>query len=94
MPVIRLALPLSIFSPQQIGDGGKPRGIAVLQNAQTLSRLIHRCPRCLQLQCGSLPVDMRLAYFEPQMLLSLSYLCIDLLLCCALPRKLCALAYG
>jgi hypothetical protein len=89
MPVIGLALPLGILGPQQIGDGGKPRAIAVLQNAQTLRRLIHRGPRRLQLQCRGLPVNVRLAHFQPQMLLRGSYLRVDLLFA-ALSRASCA----
>ena len=68
MPVIELALPFGVLSPQQIGDSRKPSVLAVLQNAQTLRRLIHSGPRRFGLQCRSLPVDVSLAYFQAHML--------------------------
>src|SRR5208337_1842668 len=94
MPVIGLTLPFGVLSPQQIGDGRKSSTISVLQNAQAFRRLIQSGVRRFQLQCRSLPVNVRLAHFESQMLLRGGHMRIDLLLCCALPRQLCALAYG
>ena len=92
MPVIGLALPLGVLCPQQIRDSGEPRAIAVLENAQTLRRLIHRSTRRLQLQRRCLPVNVRLADFETQVLLRGRHLRVDFLFCRVLPRQLRALA--
>src|SRR5450631_772834 len=61
MPITRLALPLGILIPKQIGDSSKPRAIAILQDAKTLSRLVHRSARYLELQRSSLLTNVRAA---------------------------------
>ena len=94
MPVVGLALPLGIFGPQQIGDGGKPCAVAVLENAKALGRLVHRRLRRLQREFRGLPVNVRLAYFQPHMLLRGGQLRVDLLFRSGLPRKLGAFAEG
>src|ERR1039458_2090577 len=94
MPVAGLALPLGILGSKQIGDGGKPRAVAVLEDAETLGRLVHRRPRRFKRECCRLPMNVRLTYCQPHMLLRSSQLGVDLLLRGTLPRKLGALAHG
>src|ERR1035441_9506057 len=88
MPVVRLTLSLCIFGPQQIGDVGKPRAVSVLEDAKALGRLVQSGLRRFQREFRCPSVNVRLTYFEPNMLLRGRQLRVDLLFRSGLLRKL------
>src|SRR5271167_1306941 len=69
MPIIRLRFTLGVLRAKQVCNCGETRSIAVLQNPQTLCRLIDGGPHSLQGLQGRLALNVSLIHLQPDLLL-------------------------